>query len=68
MALPPPPFEVQRRAWDAAYALRQDFSDRLTIEQNIRMEVLTLVAPERFGWRECGDALATWAHVVAVRQ
>jgi hypothetical protein len=67
MTLPPPPYEVQRRAWEAAYMLRQEFSDRLTLEQNITLEVLTLYAPERLGWRETGDALSLWAMTVKVR-
>ena len=67
MTIIPPPYEVQRRAWDAAFVLRQEFADRLTLEQNIRMEVMMRVAPERLGWAECGDALATHAMVVMVR-
>lgn len=63
----PVPHQIQRRAWEAAYELRQSFSDRLTLEQNIRLEVLTLYAPERLGWSEVGDALALWSATVEVR-
>lgn len=63
----PIPYQIQRRAWEAACELRQSFSDRLTLEQNIRLEVLTMYAPERLGWSECGDALALWTMVVEVR-
>jgi hypothetical protein len=62
-----PPFVVRQRASDAAYVLRHDYSDRLTIDQRIRKEVIGRVAPERLGWREIGDALATYAQVVEVR-
>jgi hypothetical protein len=61
------PYAVQQRAWDAAFVLRQDFSDRLDLATNIRMEVIQMVAPERLGWTECGDALATYALVTEVR-
>lgn len=66
-SLPPPPFLVQQRASDAAFMLRNDYSDRLTLEQNIEMEVLTRYAPERLGWEEVGRALALYALVVKVR-
>ena len=67
MTLPPPPFLVQQRAADAAFMLRQEYSDRLTLAQNVEMEVLTRYAPERLGWEEVGRALATYALVVKVR-
>lgn len=54
----PVPFIIQQRASDAAFMLRQEHSDRLDIFQNVRMEVLTMMAPERLGWSEVGDALA----------
>lgn len=63
----PPPYIVQQRAWDAAFELANNFADRLDIETLIRMHVVCLVAPERLGWDEIGDALATWALVVQVR-
>lgn len=65
--LPPPPYELQQRATDCAYVLTQEFSDRLTLEQLVRMHVLLLVAPERLGWNEIGDALSTFSLVVEVR-
>lgn len=63
----PVPYEVQRRAWEAAFVLRQEFADRITLEQNIRMEVILRVAPFRLGWAECGDALATLTLAVMAR-
>lgn len=56
--LVPVPFIVQQRASDAAFMLRQEHSDRMSLEQNIRMEVLTMMAPARLGWSEVGAALA----------
>lgn len=67
MKLPPPPFEVQQRASDAAYMLCEEHAEGLSLEQHIRMRVIQMVAPERLGWAECGDALATWSLVVVVR-
>lgn len=63
----PVPEQIGRRAWEAAWVLRQEYADRMTLEQNIRMEVIRMVAPERLGWAECGDALATYSMVVEVR-
>ncbi len=68
MAIPPPPYAVQRRAWDAAYMLGEAFAERLTLEQAIRMAVVCRVAPERLGWRECGDAIALYAQKVETRR
>lgn len=67
MKLPPPPYLVQQRASDAAFMLCQEFADRLTLEQHVRMIVVGRVAPERLGWAEVGDSLATYALVVEVR-
>lgn len=63
----PPPLEIQRRAWECGYELLNSFADRLDVEQRIRMYVIQMVEPERLGWTEIGDALATWALVVEVR-
>jgi hypothetical protein len=67
MKLPPPPFLVQQRAADAAYELLNNFADRLTLEQRIRLTVTAMYTPEHLGWAEIGDALALWALVVEVR-
>jgi hypothetical protein len=67
MKLPPPPFLVQQRASDAAFELLNNFADRLTLEQRIRLTVTAMYAPEHLGWAEVGDALALWALVVEVR-
>lgn len=63
----PPPYQVQQRASDAAWMLTQEHSEALTLEQLVRMHVVAMVAPERLGWAECGDALSLWSLVVVVR-
>jgi hypothetical protein len=67
MKLPPPPFLVQQRASDAAFELLNNFVDRLSLEQRIRLTVTAMYPPDRLGWAEIGDALALWALVVEVR-
>lgn len=61
------PFEIQQRAWDRAWALTEDFADRMTLEQLVQMHVIRLVAPERLGWAEVSLAVAVWAMTVEVR-
>lgn len=65
--LVPVPHQVQRRAWEAAWTLREEFAGRLTPPQSVRMAEIAAMAPCRLGWRDCGDALATWNIVVEVR-
>lgn len=62
-----PPYEVRHRAWECALVLTEDFSDRLTLEQLVRMHVLVLMSPDRIGWSEIGDALSLYSLVVEVR-
>lgn len=66
-AVIPVPALIQSRAWEAAFELRESFAARLTLEQNVRCEVIRQVAPDRLGWEECGFALACWSAVVVVR-
>ena len=63
----PVPHQVQRRAWEAAYELRTNFADRLTLQQNVAMEVLIRMEPARLGWSECGEAMCLYARLVMVR-
>lgn len=58
---------LQQRASDSAFVLCRDFSDRMTTDQQIRMEVASLVPPERLDVARCGDAVATFAVAVKVR-
>jgi hypothetical protein len=63
-----PPFEIQQRASDAAFMLRQEYADRLTMRQNIDMEIIGMVAPDRLDWEWCGAAIATYLSVVQPRK
>ena len=62
-----PPFEVQQRAWERAYVLRQEFDDALSLEQRIRAEVVLQTGPEHLGWNEVGDMIALYSVIAGVR-
>lgn len=62
-----PSHELRRCAWESAWVLREEFSELMTIEQNIKMEVVRMVEPERLGWDEIGDAMVLYARLVSVR-
>ena len=47
--------------------LRQEFNERLMLEQRIRAEVVLSVSPDRLGWAECGYMLTLYHSVVVVR-
>ena len=55
-----PPAAIQRRAWECAYVLREEFADRLTPEQNIRAEIARFVHPDRLGLGEACDMIALY--------
>lgn len=61
------PHPIQRRAWECAFVLCQDFPELLTLEQHVRLQVITLYDPERLGWDECETALCLYARLVMVR-
>jgi hypothetical protein len=61
----PVPHIIQARAWECAYILREDFADRLTLEQRVRVEVAYLSDP--LGWAECGDMLGLYSAIAGVR-
>lgn len=58
---------IQRCANDCAFVLRNDYPDRLTIDQSIRMEIARMVSPERLGQEQCGDAIALFCQKVRAR-
>jgi hypothetical protein len=62
-----PPYEIAQRAWECAYVLRGEFSDRLTLEQNIRAEVVLNAGPLHLSWAEIGDMTALYHLAVEVR-
>lgn len=63
----PPPFEVQQRAWERAYMLRQEFDGWLSLEQRIRAEVIIHTNPDRIGWSEISDMVGLYAIIAGVR-
>ena len=64
----PVPHQVQRRAWEAAWTLGQDFAERMTPGQTVRMSAIAMREPDRLSWADCGDALATWNIIVEIRK
>jgi hypothetical protein len=50
----PPPAEIQQRAWEAAYTLRDQ---GLPLAGAVRCEVAYRLGPDRLGWDECRDML-----------
>lgn len=63
----PPPEIVQRRAAECAYVLREEFSDRLPIEQRVYVEVVYRTPHEGLGWHEVARMLVLFGEVVEVR-
>jgi hypothetical protein len=59
------PAIIQSRAWECAYALREDFADRLTLAQRVEVEVAYRSDP--LGWAECGDMLHLYSAIAGVR-
>lgn len=55
----PVPDQIQRRGWEAAWVLREEYAARMTLEQNVRMEVMICRATHTLGWRDVGDALCS---------
>ena len=62
------PTLFQQRASDAAYSLCQDYPDRLTMDQRIRMEIVGLMAPERLSLPWSGEAVVMYAAKVERRK
>lgn len=67
-AMFPPPLAVQRRGWEAAYVLRQDYRARLARPESERMAWVVARQPERLTWDDIREALALYRAHVAVRQ
>jgi hypothetical protein len=59
-AVVPLPYTIQRRAWEAALMLRQDYADRLEPAERFAVEMLTKCAPEDLAWEQAGGLLALW--------
>jgi hypothetical protein len=63
----PPPYEVQQRAWERAYVLRQEFDDFLSLDQRIRAEVVIQTGPRHLGWNEIADMVGLYSVIAGVR-
>ena len=62
-----PPLEVQQRAWERAYVLRQEFDDWLSLEQRIRAQVIIQTNPDRIGWSEISEMVGIYSVIAGVR-
>lgn len=60
----PPPYEVQRRAWECAFALRDE---PLPIEQRVYVEVVYRTGPEGLGWHELARMFVLYGQCFDVR-
>ena len=63
----PCPELVRRRAWECAICLREEFNDRLSLEERIRAEVVLRQGADRVGWRAARDMFALYGLVVEQR-
>jgi hypothetical protein len=63
----PPPYAVQRRAWECAYALHQEFFDRLPIADRVATVVVEMTHPDGLGWHDCARMLVLYRETVSVR-
>jgi hypothetical protein len=63
----PPPLEVQRRGWECAWALHEDFWGDMTLRQRVRVLVVVRMHPDRLGWREIRGMLRLYRAVAGVR-
>ena len=62
-----PPAELQRRAWECAYVLREEHADDLPIDQRIYVEVVYRTPYEGLGWHEIARMFVIFGEVVCVR-
>jgi hypothetical protein len=67
-ALFPPPYVVQRRAWECGYALLTDYLPRLNGVQRQIAGWIAARRPERLGWEDAREAFRIWGQVVEVRR
>lgn len=65
--LVPPPYEVQQRAWECAYVLREEFADRLPLESRVYVEVVYRTPTDGLGWHECARMFVLYGEFVDVR-
>ena len=63
----PPPWQVQQRAWECAYILKQEHWDALPIEQRVYVEVVYQTYPDDLGWHEVARMLVLYGETADVR-
>jgi hypothetical protein len=63
----PPPYCLQRRAWEAAYMLGTEYRDRLCVTERVIVSRLVGTDPSELDWRDIGRARAIYGRRVAVR-
>lgn len=59
-----PPWQVQHRAWECAYVLRDQ---PLPIEQQIQVEVVYRTHPEGLGWLDLSRMFVLYGETFDVR-
>lgn len=63
-ALIPPPYLVQRRAWECGYMLATEYQERLDQRELEWCAWRVAQAPDRLGWDDIGGLLRLYrAHV-----
>lgn len=62
-----PPYYVQQRAWERAYQLREEHSDKLPLAKRVFVEVSYRVGPEGLGWEDIAQLIALYAECMRVR-
>lgn len=61
------PVTVQRRAWECAFVLMQDFPERLTLADRVLCVTAEIAGPDAIGWHYAGQLFALWGATVEVR-
>lgn len=61
------PEVIQRRAWECAWSLANDWPDRISIDELRYCARCILIGPERIEWPEAGVLLRLYRIAVEVR-
>jgi len=62
-----PPWQVQHRAWECAFVLREEFWDELPIEHRVYVEVVCRTHPEGLGWLDLARMFIVYREHAHVR-
>ena len=63
----PVPEQVQRRAWECAYVLLEDYDDRLGWLDRAYCAMVRHDGPDAIGWRAAGQMLVLFRALVDAR-